>query len=78
VASGLEVLAREIVTKEALLVARPQPLRPERREIAVHHSDVHSQAMSKIERGFADDPDDADVMLREGLVVAERAHGAVH
>jgi len=39
--------------------------------IDVHHFDLYSQALSKIERGFAQDLEDVGAMLREGLV--ERA-----
>lgn len=34
----------------------------------VHHFDPYSQALAKIERGFAQDLDDVDAMVRRGLV----------
>jgi hypothetical protein len=40
--------------------------------IDVHHFDFYSQALSKIERGFAQDLEDVDSMLREDLVQRER------
>ena len=40
--------------------------------IDVHHFDFYSQALSKIERGFAQDLEDVAAMLREGLVERER------
>lgn len=40
--------------------------------IDVHHFDLYSQALSKIERGFAQDLDDVDAMLRDGLVERDR------
>lgn len=36
--------------------------------IDVHHFDPYSQALAKIERGFAQDLDDVGAMLRRGLV----------
>lgn len=39
----------------------------------VHHFDPYSQALAKIERGFAQDLDDVDAMLRGGLVDARTA-----
>lgn len=40
--------------------------------IDVHHFDFYSQALSKIERGFAQDLEDVDAMLRDGLVERDR------
>ena len=40
--------------------------------VAVHHFDLYSQALSKIERGFAQDLDDVCTMLTRGLVEPER------
>lgn len=40
--------------------------------IDVHHFDFYSQALSKIERGFAQDLQDVDAMLRDSLVERER------
>jgi hypothetical protein len=40
--------------------------------IDVHHFDFYSQALSKIERGFAHDLQDVDAMLRDRLVDRER------
>lgn len=36
--------------------------------VAVHHFDLYSQALSKIERGFEQDLDDAGEMMARGLV----------
>jgi hypothetical protein len=36
--------------------------------LSVRHFDFYAQALSKIERGFAQDLDDVGAMLREGLV----------
>jgi hypothetical protein len=36
--------------------------------VAVHHFDLYSQALSKIERGFEQDLDDVRSMLEAGLV----------
>jgi hypothetical protein len=40
--------------------------------IAVHHFDPYSQALSKIERGFGQDLDDVRSMLASGLVEPSR------
>jgi len=40
--------------------------------IDVHHFDLYSQALSKIERGFVQDLEDVNSMLREGLVEPAR------
>lgn len=40
--------------------------------IDVHNFDFYSQALSKIERGFAQDLEDVDSMLRDGLVDRDR------
>lgn len=40
--------------------------------IDVHHFDFYSQALSKIERGFAQDLQDVEAMLRDGLVERDR------
>ncbi len=40
--------------------------------IQVRHFDFYSQALSKIERGFDQDLEDVDAMLREGLVERDR------
>lgn len=40
--------------------------------IDMHHFDFYSQALSKIERGFAQDLEDVAAMLRDGLVARER------
>ncbi|HEX8065275.1 MAG TPA: DUF6036 family nucleotidyltransferase [Thermoleophilaceae bacterium] len=40
--------------------------------IAVHHFDLYSQWLSKVERGFAHDLEDADAMVRDGLVDPDR------
>jgi hypothetical protein len=42
--------------------------------IDVHHFDPYSQALSKIERGFAHDLDDVRAMLESGLVDPVRLH----
>ncbi len=36
--------------------------------VAVHHFDFYSQALSKIERGFGQDLDDVEKMIESGLV----------
>lgn len=41
--------------------------------VAVRHFDLYSQALSKIERGFAHDLADVQAMVADGLVVAETA-----
>ncbi len=40
--------------------------------VDVHHFDFYSQALSKIERGFAHDLEDVEAMLRDGLVERQR------
>jgi hypothetical protein len=40
--------------------------------VAVHHFDLYSQALSKIERGFEQDLDDVRSMLASGLVEPSR------
>ena len=40
--------------------------------IDVHHFDFYSQALSKVERGFAQDLEDVAAMLRDGLVERDR------
>jgi hypothetical protein len=40
--------------------------------VSVHHFDPYSQALSKIERGFAQDRDDVRELLRRGLVDPDR------
>lgn len=40
--------------------------------VAVHHFDFYSQALSKIERGFEQDLDDVGMMIESGLVVPAR------
>ncbi len=40
--------------------------------VDVHHFDFYSQALSKIERGFAQDLDDVGRMIERGLVEPER------
>ncbi len=40
--------------------------------VAVHHFDLYSQALSKIERGFAQDLDDVCAMIERRLVEPER------
>ena len=40
--------------------------------VYVHHFDPYSQALSKIERGFAHDLADVESMLRDGLISGER------
>jgi hypothetical protein len=40
--------------------------------VAVHHFDLYSQALSKIERGFAQDLGDVGAMIARGLVVPSR------
>jgi hypothetical protein len=40
--------------------------------IAVHHFDFYSQALSKIERGFGQDLDDVGKMIESGLVQPAR------
>jgi hypothetical protein len=37
-------------------------------EVSVHHFDLYSQALSKIERGFAQDLEDVRTMIARGLV----------
>lgn len=41
--------------------------------LEVRHFDPYSQALSKVERGFEQDLEDVQAMLREGLVEPERA-----
>lgn len=41
--------------------------------VTVRHFDPYSQALAKIERGFAQDLEDVAAMVREGLVVPARA-----
>src|ERR1700737_4399279 len=41
-------------------------------DVAVHHFDFYSQALSKVERGFAHDVDDVRTMLGRGLVERSR------
>jgi hypothetical protein len=41
--------------------------------VAVHHFDPYSQALSKIERGFELDLEDVGAMLERGLVDRDRA-----
>ncbi|MGH2841022.1 MAG: DUF6036 family nucleotidyltransferase, partial [Solirubrobacteraceae bacterium] len=36
--------------------------------VSVHHFDLYSQALSKVERGFTHDLDDARAMIDSGLV----------
>ncbi len=43
--------------------------------VTVRHFDPYSQALSKVERGFAQDLDDVAAMVRAGLVVPARARG---
>jgi hypothetical protein len=43
-------------------------------EVSVHHFDLYSQALSKIERGFAQDLQDVHAMLERGLIDRERLH----
>jgi hypothetical protein len=40
--------------------------------VAVHHFDFYSQALSKIERGFGQDLDDVGKMIESGLVAPVR------
>jgi hypothetical protein len=40
--------------------------------VDVHHFDLYSQALSKIERGFEQDLDDVRTMIERGLVEAAR------
>ena len=40
--------------------------------VEVHHFDLYSQALSKIERGFDHDLDDVHTMIARGLVEPER------
>jgi uncharacterized nucleotidyltransferase DUF6036 len=40
--------------------------------VAVHHFDLYSQALSKIERGFAQDLDDVGAMIERDLVEPAR------
>jgi hypothetical protein len=40
--------------------------------VAVHHFDLYSQALSKIERGFTQDLEDVHTMIGHGLVKPER------
>jgi hypothetical protein len=40
----------------------------------LHHFDPYSQALSKIERGFAEDLQDVAAMIERGLVEPRRAH----
>jgi hypothetical protein len=40
--------------------------------VAVHHFDFYSQALSKIERGFGQDLDDVGKMIESGLVQPAR------
>jgi hypothetical protein len=40
--------------------------------VAVHHFDFYSQALSKIERGFGQDLDDVGKMIESGLVQPQR------
>jgi hypothetical protein len=44
------------------------PLVFEEGNVAVHHFDFYSQALSKIERGFGQDLDDVGKMIESGLV----------
>jgi hypothetical protein len=41
-------------------------------QVAVHHFDLYSQALAKIERGFAQDLEDVQAMLAHGLVEPAR------
>jgi len=41
--------------------------------VTVRHFDLYSQALSKIERGFATDLTDVAAMVRHGLVEPQRA-----
>jgi len=40
--------------------------------VSVHHFDLYSQALSKIERGFGQDLDDVRTMIERGLVERQR------
>ena len=40
--------------------------------VSVHHFDPYSQALSKVERGFAQDRDDVGELIARGLVDPER------
>jgi hypothetical protein len=44
-------------------------------EVEVHHFDLYSQALAKIERGFAQDLEDVHQMIAQGLVEPERLRG---
>jgi hypothetical protein len=48
------------------------PLAFQEDNVAVHHFDFYSQALSKIERGFGQDLDDVGKMIESGLVAPER------
>jgi hypothetical protein len=43
-------------------------------QVAIHHFDPYSQALSKIERGFDQDLDDVRTMIERGLVEPSRLH----
>jgi hypothetical protein len=43
-------------------------------KIDVHHFDLYSQALSKVERGFEQDLDDVGKMIKSGLVKPARLH----
>ena len=43
--------------------------------VQVHHFDLYSQALSKIERGFAQDLTDVQAMITDGLVDPVRLSG---
>lgn len=40
--------------------------------VAIHHFDLYSQALSKIERGFAQDLEDVETMIERKLVEPDR------
>jgi hypothetical protein len=48
------------------------PLAFQEGNVAVHHFDFYSQALSKIERGFGQDLDDVGKMIESGLVAPAR------
>lgn len=48
------------------------PVAFEAGEIQVRHFDLYSQALSKIERGFSQDLEDVESMLKAGLVQPDR------